>query len=349
MTKKIIVAIIALAFILSVLIPALANDDSAKKAGQTAQLVALLPASDGIMTVDTKRLLNEALPQILSGKQADLTKINGKIDEFKSKTGIDLRRFEQIAVGVKAKQVSPAKFEFEPVILARGSYNADALVSVAKIASKGKYREEKIGNRTVYIFSVKEIIEENKPKTDDFLQKIMDKMLNSTNGEFALTSFDGRTLAFGSTARVKEMFEGKSRVNNDLLDLVYRDQTAVMSFGANMPKGMSRFFELDNEEIDKNIDVIKQIYGTLNVNSTNANVLLTAKTSNNQDATELENFLNAMTEVGKALLGFSKSNGKTEVYTRMIENAKISRQTNEVSLDVKVAQSDLDVILGAKK
>lgn len=351
MTKKIIVALIALAFILSVLIPAFADDKAgAKNSKQSAQLVAVLPASDGIMSVDVKRLLSEALPQILSGNQPELNRILGKFETIKTKTGIDLKRFEQVAVGVKANQVSPSKFEFEPIILARGSYEAGALVSIAKLASKGKYREEKIGNRTVYIFSIKEILAENKPQSKgSFFDKILDKMFNSSaNSEFALTAYDAKTLAFGSVNRVRELIEGKTRVDNQLLDLIYRNQTAVMSFGANMPQGMSGFLDLDNAEIDKNIDVIKQIYGTMNVNGNNTNVSMTAKTLKNQEAEDLELFLKGIAEVGKILIGSSKGADK-KVYARMIENAKISRQANEVSMDLQVPQEDIDVIIGEKK
>jgi hypothetical protein len=349
MTKKIIVTLIALAFILSVIIPALADDKANKNAKQATQLVAVLPDSDGIMSVNVKRLLNEALPQILSANQPKLNGILGKLDEVKTKTGIDLSRFEQVAIGVKANQISPSKFEFEPVILARGSYDAGALVAVAKLASKGKYREEKIGGQTIYIFSAKEIAEENKPQSNgSFMDKMFDKMLGSFNGEFALTSYDTSTLAFGSVPRVREVIESKTRVNSQLLDLVYRNQNAVMSFGANMPKGMASFFDLDNEEIDKNINVIKQIYGSMNVNGNNTNVSLTAKTLKEQEAVDLETFMKGIAEVGKVLIGSSKGADK-KVYARMIENAKISHQGNEVMLDLQIPQSDIDVIVGEKK
>lgn len=349
MTKKIIVALIALAFILSVIIPALADDKAEKKAKQASQLVSILPASDGVVSVDVKRLVNEALPQILSGNQPKLNEILSKIEEVKNKTGIDLTRFEQVAVGVKSKQTSASKFEFEPIFLARGTYDTNGLIAVAKLASKGKYREEKVGNRAIYIFSIKEIIEENKPQNDkNIMQKMLDKVFLGVGDEFALTSYNTNTLAFGSTARVKELLEGKSRVNSDLLDLVFRNQTAVMSFGANMPKDASGFFDLDNEEIDKNINVIKQVFGAMNVNGNMTSFSLTAKTLKNQDAADLEVFIKGIAEVGKVLIGGSKGADK-KVYARMLENAKISRQTNEIMIDIQVPQSDLDVIIGEKK
>jgi hypothetical protein len=349
MKKKIFVTFIALAFVLSVISMAFADDKVAKNAKQSSQLVAALPASDGIFAIDTKRLIDEALPQILSANEPLLNKILGTLADVKTKTGIDLTRFEQVAVGIKANQVSGTKYEFEPIILARGNYDADGLVAVAKLASKGKYREETVGNRTIYIFSAKDIVEDNKPKQNGtFIDSIFDKMFDSLTKEFALTSYDSGTLAFGSLNRVRETIEAKSRVNSQLLDLVFRNQNAVMSFGANMPKGMSKLLGLDNPEINKNIDMIQQLYGTMSVDGNNTSVAITAKTLKNKDAEELGNFLKGIAEVGKILIGSSKGADK-KVYSRMIENTKISSLNNEVTLDIQVPQTDIDVLVGEKK
>lgn len=349
MKKRIFTVFISLACVLSVIGPAFADDTAKKNTSQAPQLVALLPASDGIMTLDVRRLLNDALPQILSANQPKLGQIMGKIDEVKTKTGIDLKRFEQVAVGIRNKQVSATKIDFEPVILARGTYDAGQLVELAKLASKGEYREEKIGDRTIYVFSPKEMVKDNQPPPkSSFPGKLIDKMLINLDGEFALASYDVNTLVLGSLPRVRETLEGKTRVNDQLLELVYRDQTAVMSFGANMPAGMSRILDLDNAEIDKNIDVIKQIYGTMNVTGTSTNVLVTARASKADQAKELETFMKSMAEIGRLLIGGTKGADK-QVYARMLDNARISRTGNEVMLDLQVPQSDVDILLGEKK
>lgn len=349
MTKKIIIVIVAFAFVLSAVGMAFSDDTAKNSSSQAPQLVAMLPASDGILTVDIQRLFAEALPQILGSNQPKLDKILGEVEKIKNQTGIDLTRFDQVAVGVKSKRVSGNNFEFEPVILARGTYDAGGLVAVAKVASKGKYREEKVGGRTIYIFSMKEIAEQNKPKDkNSFLDKILDKMFNSLSKEFALASYDSTTLTLGSVARVRETLEGKTRVSAELTELVYRRQNAVMSFGVNMPKGLSSILEMNNAEIDKNVDSIKQIYGALDVDGDNANLSITARTGNKAKAEELESFFQAMAMVGKALIGGTRGADK-RVYSRMLENAAISRAEAEVMLDLKVSQSDIDILLGEKK
>lgn len=348
MKTKIVVIFIALAFVLSAVAVAFADDKSGKNSKQTTQLVALLPQSDGVSAVDLKRLMNEALPQILSADKAKFDKLMAVVEDVKAKTGLDLMQFDHFAGGVKTTKDAAGKFQFEPVMLARGSYNASALVAIAKLVSKGKYREEKVGSRTIYIFSSKEILDDNKPKAKgNVFDSLIDKMIGSLTNEIAVTSYDQKTVAFGSTARVREMIEGKSRIDGQLLDLVFRSQTAVISFGAIMPKGMSSYLELDNPQIDKNIDAIKQIYGAMDVDQTGTLVKLTAKTNSENSAEELSSFLEGSALVFGGILGAAKGDDK-QVYSRMLKNAKITRQGSEVMLDLKVPQSDIDVILGAK-
>ncbi len=354
MKKKIFALFVACAFVINGIgTAALADTDSNKKVGQASQLVALLPASDGVMTLDMQRLFNDALPQILSGNQPMLGKVLSKIDEIKSQTGIDLRQFQQIAIGVAAKQMTAKEIDFEPVVLARGTFNAGALLALAKVASKGKYREEKIGDKAVYVFTMKEIAGKGKPQNkpaakDSWFDKAMDRMFANLSRELVVTSYDNTTLAIGSVARIRETLQSKTHINSQLTDLIYRKQNVVMSFGANLPNGLSGFVDLDNDELGKNIDAIRQIYGTLDVADENTNFLVTARTSKPEQAQGLQETLEGLQMVGKALIGGSKSVDK-KVYGRMIDNAKFSRNGNEIMLNLQVPQSDINVLIGEKK
>jgi hypothetical protein len=316
---------------------------------QASQLVALLPVSDAVVAFDSKRFLNEALPQFLSGNQTLLSEIMTKVAEVKTKTGIDLRQFEQVAVGVTAKQTAPKKFDFEPVILARGQINAGALLSAAKLAANGKYREEKIGGKTVFIFSAKEIAEQNKPQNANGKNAAMiDKAIDKLTNEIAVTAFDANTLAFGTVPRVRQTVEAKTRIGSDLTNLLYRKQTSVMNFAAKLPNGMSAFLPLDNDELGKNIDAIQYVYGSMDVNGANSILQLMAKTQQAEQAQGLLETLEGLQMIGKAFLGSAKGADK-QVYSRMIDNAKFSRSGAEVTLDLQIPQSDIDVLIGGKK
>ncbi len=348
MRNKIFALLAVFAFALNGIGTVFADTKTNKKVNQTSQLAALLPASDGIITFDMQRLLNEAIPQILSGKSQTLGDVNAKIDEISQKTGLDLRQFEQVAVGVSTRQISSQKVDLEPFVLARGKYSAGALIAVAKLASKGKYREEKIGNRTVYVFSAKEIVEQNKPQTkSSWLDKAIDRIIQGLTKEIAVTSFDNNTLAFGSLARVRETFESKTRVNAEVLSLINRKPNAIVSFGAKLPNGLSKFVDLDNDELGTTLDTIRQVSGAAEVSGGNTTISATAKTLKTDQAQSLQDMVTGLQMIGKALLGSSKSADK-QVYVRMIDNAKITRTASEVSLDLQVPQNDINILLGAK-
>lgn len=354
MKKKIFAFFVVVAFVLNGIGTAFANTKPKKKVRQTTQLAALLPASEGALTLNAQRFFGEALPQVLSGNQPLLNDILGKIDEIKNKTGIDLRQFEQVAVGVQSKQISPTEIDFEPIVLARGSFNAGALVAVAKVASKGKYREEKIGGKTVYVFTMNGLVEKDKPSTTkprakpSIFEKAIDKMFAGLSRELAVTVYDNNTLAIGSRARVREIVGTKTRISSEVLDLVSRKPNAVISFGANLPSGLSKFVDLDNDELGKNIDAIRQMSGAMDVTDGNAVVSMMAKTLKPEQAQNLQETLEGLQIVGKALLDGSKGADK-KVYSRMVDNARISRSGNEVMLDLQVPNSDITILIGEKK
>ncbi|MDQ3179497.1 MAG: hypothetical protein M3Q33_03140 [Acidobacteriota bacterium] len=354
MKKKIFALFVVCAFVLNGISTAFADIKSKKNVRQAPPLVALLPASEGASILNVQKFFNEALPQTLSDNQPMLSSILDKIDEIKNKTGIDLRQFEQIAVGVQSKRLSPVQIDFEPIVLARGTFNAGALIAVAKVASKGKYREEKIGGKTVYVFTLKELVEKDKSSTNkptgknSIFEKTIDKMFSGLSRELAVTVYNNNILAIGSLARVRELFDAKTRISSEVLDLVSRKPNAVISFGANLPGGLSKFVDLDNDELGKNIDAIRQLSGAVDVSDGNAVVSLMAKTLKPDQAQGLQETLEGLQLVGKALLGGSKG-ANNKVFGRMVENVRISRNGNEVMLDLQIPNSDINILIGEKK
>ena len=345
MKYKILAFTVACVFLLN----SVATSFAQTKAGnQTNQLASLLPASDAVVTLDIQKLLNEAVPQVLSGKPQMLGEINAKIDEIREKTGLDARQFEQIVIGVAMKQISAREVDLEPVFLARGKYNANALIAVAKLASKGKYREEKIGTRTVYVFSGKEIVGQNKPQTkNSWIDQAIDRLIVGLTKEIAVTSLDGNTLAFGSIARLRETFDGKARVANQVLNLVNRKPNSVVSFGANLPNGLSSFIDLDNDELGKTLDSIRQMSGAVDARDGTVGVSLTAKTLKPEQAQGLHETLEGLQMLGKTLIGGKSAD--RQVYSRMIDNARFTRNLTEVSLDLQVPQTDINILLAEVK
>lgn len=346
MIKKIFAFALALLFVLNAAADSAFADTKKPKrkraaASQTNRLVALLPQSDGVMFIDLQRLLNEALPQVLSANPAKLNEINEHIDQIKNQTGLDVRQFEQIALGVTFKQTATAKTTFEPVILARGKYNSEALLTLAKIALKGKYREEKAGNKAVYIFAAKEILTENKAKiTGGSTVKIFDFLLNKMPSEIAVTSLNANTLAIGSIARVRETIETKVKIGADVATLLNRKPNSIISFGANTPVGLSQFLELDEDMLGQSLSSVRQVYGAVNLNAGNVVGFVGAKSPGAEQAKSLEEMLGGLQAIVKGFLGNARGERK-QIYARIVDSAKITRAGTEVSIDFQVANADV--------
>lgn len=313
----------------------------AKKA-QAGQLVALLPASDGVVTLDVKRFFGDALPKLLAAKPAMLSDVIGKIDAVQSKTGIDIRQFEYIAAGVSARKTGPKNYDLDPVVLARGPVNAPALIGAAKLAANGKYRQERIGTRTVYIISAKDIANQVRPQAKT---GVADRIASKFSQDVAVAAYDANTIAFGSLPRVRETFEAKTRVGIDITSLLGRRNASIADFAAKIPIGMSSLLPRENDELGKSLDSIRYLFGSIDMTADAALLNMTARTTQNAQAQSLLETLQGLQMIGKAFLGSAKGADK-QVYGRLIENAKFTAAGNEVSLDLRVPQSDIDILVG---
>lgn len=325
--------------------------DTRQKAGSPAnQLALLLPSSDGVVTVDVKRFFSVALPKLLTANQPMLAEITAKVGEVKDRTGIDIRQFEYLAAGVTARPVTGKEYDIDPVIIARGQITSSSLIGAAKLASNGKYKEEKAGDRSIYIFSGKDLADQAKQqapavKNSDMANKIVDRI----SKDIAVTAIDANTIAFGDIALVRQAISaGKTPVSSDLISLLGKKETSVVNFAAKMPNGMSVFLPLENDELGKNIDAIRYVYGNMDVAAEAATLNVTARTLQNSQATALHETLEGLQLIGKAFLGSAKGPEK-QVFSRMIDNAKFSAKGNEVMFDLSVPQGDIDILVGMLK
>lgn len=337
-------------FTLSVFILNLAGSslaDTKKKAPVVPAIVSLLPNSDGVAVVDVKRFLNVSLPQILSGNQKILGELNTALDTAKTKTGIDFRQFDAVAAGFTIKQIKEKEYDFDPVLIARGNVSAGGIVGAAKIAANGKYKEEKVGDRTIYIFSGKEIAAQQAPQGGKHSGTIQ-KAVGGFAEELAVTVLDPQTLAVGSLVRVKEALAGTTHLSPEINEMLGRTGTPVAAFASRVPTGLSSYLPLENDELGKNIESIQYMFGSMDVTPTATTLNATIGTAQATQASELKDTLDGLQMLGKAFLGGAKGDDK-QVYARLIENVKFASKGNEVSMDLSIAQSDINFLVGLLK
>jgi hypothetical protein len=318
-----------------------------KEKHQGNQLVSLLPASDAVVVFDVKRFFSSSLPQIMTANQPLMSDITAKLDELQQRTGIDIRQFESVAAGLAMKAVGPKETDYDPVIIARGTMPAGGLVAVVKLASNGTYKEEKIGTRTVYIFSAKDIAQKQVQTSNSKITGSIDRAISGLH-EIAVTAIDNNTLAFGSVARVRQAVAGTTHVDAELNNLLGRHPGTLASFAAKTPSGLGQFLPLENDELGKTMNSVRFLAGSMDVTEGQAVLDVMARTTTTDSAQSLLDTLQGLQTIGKAFLGGAKGPEKA-VYARMIDNAKFARNNNEVTLDLAVPQSDIDILIGSIK
>lgn len=318
------------------------------KKAEVTRLVNLLPASDGVVVFDSKRFVNDALPKILSANQPMLTEVMAKITEMETTTGIDLRKFDQVTVGVAIKTVSAKEYDYEPVALANGDINAGALIAVAKLASKGTYREENIGDKTVFVFTPKDVLQKAQKPANSKVADLMDQALKGLTKEVAVTALDKNTIAIGSVPRIRETIAGGTRLGANVTSLLSVKETSVMSFAVKAPGGLSKMVPLDNDELGANLDSIDYLSGSLDVAVAGTSLFVSARTKKAAQAQSLKDSLDGLKMVGGAIFGGSKRPDQ-QIYGRLIKNAKVESRGNDVSIELLVPQADIDGMIGGIK
>ena len=334
-------------------IAAFAGGDTTKaqaaKKRATLRLVGMLPASDGVVIFDAKQFFGTSLPTVLASNQTALGEISQKINEMANRTGVDLRKFDEIVVGVATKQVSPTETDFEPVAIASGDVTDGALNAIKKLAANGSYREEKISGKTVYIFTAGPSTQPtSSPTSGSKIVTTIDKMLRGLHREIAVSALNNNTLVIGTLPRVRETLEGRTHVGADVTALLAAKEMTVANFAFKTSGNMNRLLPLEADMLGKSLDGIQYVTGSLDVNATGSTLQAMARTRLPHQAAQLKDTLDVLQTMGGAMLGGSK-NANQAVYGRMIKSAKITLHGSDVMFDLTVPQSDIDSLVAAIK
>lgn len=312
------------------------------KKRSSMRLVAMLPASDGVGIFDAKRFLSDAMPTLLNANQPALSEITTKIEDMANRTGVDLRKFDEIVVGVAVKNVSATETDYEPVGIASGDVGESALAAIKKM--DGSYREEKIAGKTVYIFTPKAVLQNTSPARSSKLKVAIDRGLKGLSKEVAVTMIDRNTLVFGCVDRVRETLEGRTHVGADLTNLLSGKEASVANFAFKPVGGLGKMLPHEADLLGTSLEGVQYISGTLDINATGTTLQAIARTRQPRQAAQLKDTL----EMLKGLRGLLTKPNQV-VYKHMADNARITVRGTDVMLDVTVPQSDIDALVAGIK
>jgi hypothetical protein len=325
--------VLALLFALPMTLAAQTRSRSASPSRPS--LLASLPESDAVALVKMKRALNEAMPKLLATNQARLASANAQIDQFKERTGIDPRAFDEVAFGIRYTYPREGITKLQTIGLARGAFNPAAMVAAGRIAANGKYREEKYQGKTIYIFTLDQDI------------KVFG-LISFRVGEFAASPVDSNTLAVGDPAAVRNVIDvnrGRKRVSAELIALASGDPDAIIGFGGNISPSLLQSLDIGNRAIAQDLSSVRQVYGSIGVGETNVDVFLTARTTSPDSARNLGDTLEGLKQLG-ALFVPRLSGAKSALAKSALNNLKITTQANELQIRTAVAQTAIAPLVG---
>jgi len=304
-------------------------DTASRRSESRAEAISYLPASDAVVLIDVKRLLNETMPRILAGDQTKLAQANAEIEKFKSRTGVDPRSFDRVALGVRYVYPSANVTKLETVAIAHGTFDAKALVAAGRIAANGKYREEKYRGATILVFSINDQMK---------LLGLWDMRLKV----LAVCVLDPNSLAIGSPSGVRAAIEaGKTgRANPELISLATRDPNAVIGLGANVPRALLANLHVGNDAIAKDANSIQQIYGAVGTTEADVSLFLAARTDSADAAKNLSDTVIGLKQLGGILIARMQPPKKGLAQTAL-DNLKITTRGNEVEIRTQVAATSL--------
>jgi hypothetical protein len=292
-----------------------------------------LPPSDAVSIVDIKRMINETMPSILGSDPAKLAQANAEIDKFKTKTGVDLRTFDRVAVGMRYVYPNATTTKLETVVIAHGTFDAKAVAASARAAAAGKSREEKYRGATITIINVNDLVR---------LLGLVDMTIN----ELAICTLDQNSLALGTPTNVKAAIDaGKAgRASADLIALATKDPNAVMGFGANLSPELLAQLDIGNDTIAKDISSIKQAYGSVGSTQSDVTMMIVARTDSADAAKNLSDTVEGLRQLGSLFVG-RLGQPRQALAQGALDNLKVTARGTEIEVRTQVAAATLAALI----
>jgi len=328
--------------------------------------VALLPKSDVVIVLDAGRLLNDVLPKIKAAWPQASEKPLKEMDDFISKTGIDVYKVKTVSIGLNmfgGGNVAGAMI-FDGLTLNQKMIDAALKEEKAEKTSTVSYK-----GKTIYVYSKSKKDEGQKDKTSEadktkptappFKENAADGIAGSVGMKLddntAFAQLDQNRVVLGDQDQVKTVIDALSGPANpanlisSTLSGALREtkSTSILRFAINLPDSARQW--LAAQDYFKDMATMKMIFGTLDV-SDDLSLSLDAKarTGSSEEATKLEAALNGLLAIGKMMTG-GNEDPKMKLASQFLNQIKLGTQTTDDSLAITVPRSFYDEILKEQK
>jgi hypothetical protein len=311
------------------------NRNATRPTAAANTLMASLPESDAVAQIKMKQLFNEAMPRILANNPAKLAQANAAVEDFKTRTGLDPRMFDQLALGIRFTYPGEGITKVQTVALARGAFSSAAMIAAGRVASNGKYREEKYQGKTIHVFTLDQDIR---------VLGVFDFKI----AELAAAPIDTEVLALGDPSAVRAALDvtgASRRANTELITLANRDPNAVIGFGSNLSEQLVRNVDIGNAPIATELSRLRQVYGSVSTTEKDLQLFLAARAINAEAAKSLGDTLEGLKAFGALLVG-RLSGARGVLAKSALTNLQIVTTANELQIRTAVPQADVGPLMG---
>lgn len=256
--------------------------------------LAALPPSDAVVTIDMKRLVDEAVPRLLANDQTSLAPVAAALADLKSLTGLDPGALRRVAVGLRypAAADGTARADVGRVWVAQ-NIEAWQLPALMRRLGPGKYREEQYGGKTLYVAVPAEAGRNN-------------AAAGAGADGLVFTTLDANTAAFGDLSRVRSTVDAGAgrgaRVSAELIAAATRNPNALLGaaglFQPSLMPGVVPAPQSGGGEMSRLLSSLKQFYAYVELTPAGFGLTVVVTAADPEQAKALGDVLTAIKTLG---------------------------------------------------
>lgn len=289
--------------------------------------LASLPEADTLVFVNPQRILNEVVPRLMPANEVE--KMRMGIEEVKKNSGIDPTKIEYIVFAIRFRKPT-AELNFQPpefMVVSSGDFSAESVLTLARMATQGKLRDEKYADKTLGLMTIDPIAKE--AEKNPFLKAFT---------EVGIVVLNGNTIAAGTPGYLRAAIDagaGKDRINPDTLNSLVRDPNAIISVAGRPLNSFAKSFGMlgteGNDRASRCDTNMGDFYAALTMDTTNFMIRGVSNADNPDTAKILANLYSG-------LLRYATSKIPDASAQSFLKGLAVTAEGNEVKVSADVPQ-----------
>lgn len=289
--------------------------------------LANLPEADVLFFINPQRILNEVVPKVMPAK--DVEEMRKGFEMAKQMAGVDPTKVDYIVLAVRVKKPT-GDLNFQPpeiMAVASGDFSSEALMTLARMASQGKLRDQKYGNKTLGLMTIDPIVKEAEKNP----------ILKSFT-EVGVVTLTPNSIAVGSPSYLRAAIdagEGKDRITTETLNSLVRDSNVLVSIAGRPFYAFAKAFGMHGTEVTARAPKcdtrLGDFYAAVTMDATNF-MLRGAVNEDNPDTAKI------FSNLFSGMLRFALSNTKDPAVLSLANNIAIAAEGDEVTVRADLPQ-----------